>query len=57
MSEEKEFICTARGVPCDCDQSGCTAKKDPTLRIAEALERIADRLDKGIRKQRPPGPG
>jgi len=41
MSEEKEFMCTARGEPCDCDKGGCTAKKDPQL---VALESIAASL-------------
>ena len=46
MSEEKEFMCTARGEVCDCDKQGCVAKrKDPTLvaleSIAASLEEIA----------------
>ena len=46
MSEEKEFICTARGVPCDCDKKGCVTKRDPLERIADALERVANSLEK-----------
>jgi hypothetical protein len=26
MAEEKEFICTVSGEPCECDKQGCTSK-------------------------------
>lgn len=45
MSEDKEFICTVRGEPCECDKQGCIVKKrDPLERIAEALEEVAYQL-------------
>lgn len=48
MSEEKEFICTARGLPCECDKKGCITKRDPLERIADALETICLHLDRGV---------
>jgi hypothetical protein len=44
MSEEKPFICTARGVPCECDKKGCITKRDPLDRIADALDEVAFQL-------------
>ena len=51
MSEDKEFICSVRSEPCECDKKGCTAKKDPQLlafeSIAKSLEEIAFQLRLG----------
>jgi hypothetical protein len=45
MSEEKEFMCTVRGEPCECDKQGCIVKqKEPLERIADALEEVAYQL-------------
>ena len=58
MSEEKQFMCTARGEPCDCDKGGCTAKKDPQLvafeSIAASLQEIAYQLGRNRGKPRMP---
>lgn len=47
MSEEKEFWCTVRDEPCECDKKGCVTKRDPLERIADSLESIAGTLAAG----------